>query len=270
MTLKLSMYLRNMGPVSDRDTLVSCAKSAEDNGVDTLWLADHIAIPPDDAEGSRGRYLDPLATIAYLAGVTKSIRLGPGVLVLPYRPALPTAKWIATIQELSQGRFRLGVGVGWMAAEFRAVGAALSDRGRSSDATLAFLNQAFAEDEIESNGQPLLFLPRPPRPEIVVGGAAPHALRRAAAYGDGWMPMTGSPSQLAPQVVELKRLFGERGKDVPQVVCITSLPLEDSGKARNQIAEFEGVGVTEIVHAWRYDSSQAFRIAAESLGKLGL
>src|SRR5262245_38787145 len=103
--MKLGLFLRNMGPQSARETIVECARAAEAAGIDDLWVADHIAIPPDDAEGSEGRYLDPLATLAYLAGVTTRIGLGTGVLVVPYRPPLATAKWVATVQELSGGRF---------------------------------------------------------------------------------------------------------------------------------------------------------------------
>src|SRR6185369_506495 len=168
MAVKLGAYLRNMGPQSTRATLLACARAAEAAGLDDLWVADHIAIPPDDAEGSGGRYLDPLATLAYLAGATQRIGLGTGVLVLPYRPALATAKWVATIQELSGDRLLLGVGVGWMEAEFRAVGSPYAARARTTDETLAFLRRCFANDEVESNGQSLLFLPRPARPPIIV------------------------------------------------------------------------------------------------------
>ena len=87
-------------------------------------------------------------SLAYLAGATTRVGLGTAVLVLPYRPALPTAKWIATVQELSGGRLLLGVGVGWMAAEFRAVGVDLRRRGAVTDATLAFLARCFARTSI--------------------------------------------------------------------------------------------------------------------------
>ncbi len=162
--MKLGLYLRNMGPQSTRATIVACARAAEAAGIDDLWVADHVAIPPDQAEGSGGRYLDPLATLAFLAGATERIGLGTGVLVLPYRPALATAKWVATIQELAVGRFTLGVGVGWMEPEFRAVGVPYRERGRATDATLELFGRCFADDVVESNGQPFLFLPRPPRP----------------------------------------------------------------------------------------------------------
>src|SRR5580765_8784182 len=189
--MDLGLYVRNMGPQSTPGMLVDCARAAERAGIDHLWVADHIAIPPDQAEGSGGRYLDPLGTLAFLAAATDRIRLGTGVLVLPYRPPLATAKWVATIQELSGGRLLFGVGAGWMEAEFRAVGVPRNQRGRITDQTLAFLNQCFSNDVVELNGQPFLFRPRPPRPPIFVGGAAPQALRRAAKFGDGWMPMRG-------------------------------------------------------------------------------
>src|SRR5258705_11492729 len=115
--MQLGVVVRNMGPHSTRETLVAAARAVDASPLADLWVADHIAIPPDDAEGSDGRYLDPLATLAFLAGVTRRVGLGTGVLVVPYRPALPTAKWIATIQELSAGRLLLGVGVGWMQPE---------------------------------------------------------------------------------------------------------------------------------------------------------
>src|SRR5512147_2306201 len=137
--MRSGIYVRNMGPQSSPATLLACARAAEAAGIDDLWVADHIAIPPDDAEGSGGRYLDPLATLAYLAGATTRIGLGTGVLVLPYRPPLATAKWVATIHELSGGRLLLGIGAGWMDAEFRAVGADLARRGALTDRTLEFL-----------------------------------------------------------------------------------------------------------------------------------
>src|SRR5262245_41427119 len=168
-----------MGPQSRPEVLLACVRAAEAAGLADVWVQDHIAIPPDDAEGSGGRYLDPLTALAWLAGKTSTIGLGTGVLILPYRPALPTAKAIATVQELSGGRLRLGVGAGWMEPEFRALGVPRVRRGRISDDTLAFLERCFAQDEVEAHGQKFLFLPRPPRPPIYVGGSGEPALRRA-------------------------------------------------------------------------------------------
>ena len=188
--MKLGVMIRNMGPASTRDVVTAAARAADATpAVSAVWVVDHIAIPPDDAEGSGGRYLDPLASLAYLAGVTTRVELGVAVLVLPYRPALPTAKWIATIQELSGGRLLLGVGVGWMEAEFRALGVDRRRRGRITDDTLTFLDACFADDVVQANGQPFLFKPRPARPPLFVGGAPalafPRALAHRAAGSDG-------------------------------------------------------------------------------------
>src|SRR5207244_12681864 len=110
--MQFGVVLRNMGPQSTRETLVAAARAADAlSNIADLWVVDHIAIPPDDAEGSDGRYLDPLATLAYLAGVTTRVGLGTAVLVLPYRPALPPAKWIAAVSERSGGRHCVRVGV---------------------------------------------------------------------------------------------------------------------------------------------------------------
>ena len=130
--MEIGVTLRNMGPQSTVDTMVAGAQAAEALGFESIWITDHIAIPPDDAEGSGGRYLDPLVSLAFLAGETSSIRLGTGVLILPYRPALPTVKQIATLQELSRERLLLGVGIGWMDAEFRALDVERRRRGPSA------------------------------------------------------------------------------------------------------------------------------------------
>ncbi|MGI9331600.1 MAG: TIGR03619 family F420-dependent LLM class oxidoreductase [Gammaproteobacteria bacterium] len=263
--MKLGLYLRNMGPQSTRATLLECALHAESAGIDDLWVADHIAIPPDDAAGSGGRYLDPIATLAFLAGATSTIHLGTGVLVLPYRPPLATAKWIATVQELSGGRLMFGVGAGWMKEEFRAVGVDRSRRGSLTDETLEFVHRCFADDEVESNGQRLLFLPRPARPPIIVGGRAPYALDRAVRYGDGWMPMRSKPAELRPRIEQLRTAMEAAGKPPPEVVLLTSLHLDDPPRALAQLQEMSDVGVTRVVHAWRYADAAEFACAADRL-----
>jgi probable F420-dependent oxidoreductase len=261
----LGAYLRNMGPQSTRATVLACARAAEAAGLESLWVADHVAIPPDQAEGSGGRYLDPLATLAFVAGATERIGLGTGVLVVPYRPPLTTAKWVATIQELSAGRLRLGVGVGWMEPEFRAIGVAHRDRVAATDATLAFLHRCFASDDVEANGQRFLFRPRPARPPILVGGAAPHALRRAARLGDGWMPMASDPEGLRADVARLRELMAAAGKPPPDVTVLTGLPLADPEAAAARARAFAEIGATRLVYGARYEDADAFRRAVDVL-----
>ena len=265
--MKIGTVVRVMGEASSPETLRACAQHAEAVGLDELWVADHIAIPPHDAAGSNGRYLDPLTALSWLASATTRIGLGTSVLILPYRPALPTAKVIATIQELSGGRLRLGVGVGWMKPEFRALGVPFGERGRRTDATLEALRRYFdAPDDCASeNGQPFLFRPRPPRPPIFVGGAPPHALSRTLRFGDGWMPMGSDPQKLAAPIAELRRLAEAAGRQTPEVVSLGGLDTSDPQRAAAQLHALAEVGVTRFAAGSRYDDFDGFQRDVEAL-----
>ena len=256
--MHIGVTIRVMGEQSTPALLLHCARAAEQAGLDSLWIVDHIAIPPDDAEGSGGRYLDAPTTLSWLAAHTSRIRIGTSVLVLPYRPALPTAKWAATLQELSGNRLMLGLGIGWMPAEFRAVGVPLRDRVKHSHATLRFLHECFANDEAVSNGQRFLFRPRPPRPPIYIGGAAPHALHRAVRYGDGWMPMTNDPTKLRASIEQYHALSDTAGKPRGAVVSLGGLPIHDAAKTREQLAALAALDVDTVICALRYSSADEF------------
>jgi len=265
--VKVGAALRSMGPQSEPEVFLACARAAEDAGLDDLWIQDHVAIPPDDAEGSEGRYLDPLTALAWLAPQTRRIGLGTGVLILPYRPALPTAKAIATVQELSGGRLLLGVGVGWMKPEFRALGVARERRGALTDEVLEFLERCFAGDVVEANGQPFLFRPRPPKPPVFVGGAPPHALARAVRHGDGWMPIGLAPEKLAEPVSTLRALARDAGRAEPEVVAMTALPLDDPPRAADVARAYRESGVSRLIHGSRYDDADTFRRTADALAE---
>src|SRR5208283_957140 len=155
--MKFAVAIRNMGPQSNRAAIRACARIAEQAGLDALFVSDHLCIPPDQTEGSGGRYLDVLTTLAYLAGATERIRLGISVLVVPYRPAVLTAKQLATIQELSGERIILGVGVGWMKPEFDALGVDKRQRGRMTDETLRVIRHLFANEAAPYNGDLVSF-----------------------------------------------------------------------------------------------------------------
>jgi probable F420-dependent oxidoreductase len=260
--MKLGLQLRNFGAQSTPALLADAARAAERAGIDDLWVADHLALAPEDSEGSNGRYLEPLATLAFLAGITERVGLGVGVLIVPYRPALLSAKWIATIQELSRERLILGVGVGWMDKEFKALGVDRRQRGALTDATLAFLHACFTADEVEANGQRFLFRPRPTRPPIIVGGAPPHAISRAVRFGDGWMPTGLHADVLAPGIASLREGMAAAGKPAPEVILLQTLPLDQKPLAA-RLQELEALGVTRVVHPWRYeDADEVARVTA--------
>mgnify|MGYP001827920231 CR=1 FL=1 len=266
--MKIGVTVRNMGEQAAADTMLACVLAAEAGDVESVWITDHIAIPPDDAEGSGGCYTDTLTTLAWLGGATKRIKLGSGVLIIPYRPKLPTAKQVATVQALCGERLLLGVGIGWMDAEFKALGVDRHQRGRITDDTLAFFNQCFGQDEVALNGQRFLFKPRPAKPPILVGGAAPHALRRAAEYGDGWLPMAGDPAKLAEPIAQYRAMTDALGKARGSVTVMTALPLADANATRQLLDQYRALGVDRVVCAMRYVDVDAYRAQLDVLLKV--
>lgn len=266
--MKIGMGLRNMGDVADRATLTDCAQAADSAGIDSLWVFDHVAIPPDEAEGSGGLYLDPLATLAYVAGCTRRIGLGTGVLVVPYRPPLITAKWLATIQQLSDNRLLIGAAPGWMEAEFTALGVDRRSRGRITDQTLDFIHQCFSDDHNSANGQPFLFRPRPPRPPIFVGGDGEHAIERALKLGDGWIPIGKKPEELQPVIADYRQRAAAAGKADPEIVTFSRLNSDDLGEAEATIAGFADAGVDRLVWICPYESADHCRSELDKMQPL--
>lgn len=263
MTIPVGLTVRNMGSQSTPDLLRHCAKTAEEAGYHSVWITDHIAIPPDDAEGSGGRYLDPLATLAWLGGQTSRILLGTGVLVLPYRTKLPLAKSIATVQELTAERLVLGAAIGWMEPEFKAVGVPLADRVRVSEETLAFLNDCFSNDVVTANGQEFLFKPRPKKPPVFIGGSAPHATARAVKFGAGWIPMSTNPQKLAPAVKEYRAQAAAADTEA----SVYALGRLGTGRTdvQDRLRQLEDVGVDAVITGVAYDTTDEFSANIEKL-----
>jgi probable F420-dependent oxidoreductase len=268
--MKFGIAIRNMGPASNRATIRACARIAEQAGFDALFVSDHLCIPPDQTEGSGGRYLDVLATLAFIAGATEKIRLGVSVLVVPYRPAVLTAKQVATIQELSGERMILGIGVGWMKPEFAATGAEFRKRGATTDETLNVIHHLFSADVPGAYDGPLVkfpsfvFLPRPKRPPIWIGGNGPAAMNRALKFGDGWHPMLPAP-ELKAKVEELNTRARAAGRDSPEIIVRRGFRLDDIAAARAKVAAEREAGATYfILDLGRYPDEQAFGKSVET------
>lgn len=257
--MKLSINLRNWGPYSTRELILEFARLLDASELDTVWINERLGFPPNSAPttptySASGRTLDPISTLGFLAAATNRIGLGTGVINLPFRPALPTAKSVATLQDLSGGRLRLGVGTGWMEEEFRALGIDSKRRGAITDETLAVLHRCFENDVVEVNGQPITFQPRPARPPFYVGGKPPYALRRAVRFGDGWIPAGIEPDALKPGIVRLQELCKEAGRAPLEVIAMKTLPLTDLPKAVDYARQFRDAGVTHLVHTQGYEN----------------
>ncbi|MFT6433696.1 MAG: putative F420-dependent oxidoreductase [Candidatus Azotimanducaceae bacterium] len=268
--MKIGVTLRNMGPQSTREIMARCCQRAEEIGFDSIWITDHIAIPPDDSQGSGGRYTDPLTTLAWLAGMTQSIYLGVGVLIAPYRSALPTAKQIATVQELSNNRLLLGIAVGWMDAEFKALGVDRHQRGKITDETLTVIKQCFENDIVKLNDQAFIFSPRPMAPPIYIGGSVKHAPKRAVKFGHGWLPMTRNPETLARDLETFHQLGSDQGVEPGPVAAMTSLPLDNIDEAKRLANDYQELGIERLICSVKYTNADEYSAQLEQLAKVAL
>jgi probable F420-dependent oxidoreductase len=266
--MKFGIAIRNMGPQSTAATIKDCALAAERLGYDALFVSDHLCIPPDQTEGSGGRYLDVLATLAFVAGATQRIRLGISVLVLPYRPAVFTAKLVATIQELSAERMIVGVGSGWMRPEFDALGVDFKLRGAITTETLRVIRHLFEHEAQPYQGRLLsfpafVFKPRPKCPPIWIGGNGANAIARVVEFGDGWHPMLRA-GDLKAAVAKVKSAAAAKGKPDLEIVARSGFPLDDAAKTRARLDSYKEAGVTYVIlDLGRYADSAQFIGEAE-------
>ncbi|MGZ8566295.1 MAG: LLM class F420-dependent oxidoreductase [Actinomycetota bacterium] len=188
----------NSGPYTTRTALRSLARLSETFGIESIWVSEHLVLadprtPPSPME-PEDPILDPVTTLAFLAGLTGSVRLGTGIVVLPLRNPLVLAKELATVDVLSGGRLIFGIGVGYVEREFEAIGVPFDGRGDRLEEHLAAIRAIWTEDHPAHSGRVVRFdgvqaHPRPdqrPHPPIVMGGYAPAVMRRTVREADGW------------------------------------------------------------------------------------
>jgi probable F420-dependent oxidoreductase len=200
------VILPNYGLESSVDGIRRVAELAEELGFDSVWSTEHIIVGPE-AVDPYGRVYDPLVTLGWIAGWTERIGLGTSIVLVPLHNPMRLAKEVATLQELSGGRFTLGVGMGWHRDEFEFMGVPFDGRGRRADEEIRIM-RALWKGERDFDGEywsfhDAAFEPRPTQqPEIWVGGSTPRAIRRARELGDAWHPSRGSDPEHVRRVKE--------------------------------------------------------------------
>jgi probable F420-dependent oxidoreductase len=190
----LGICLPHYGKAMEPAGLREFAQTAEELGFDSLWVTDHLIVPKARDMLYKENMLEALSTLNYLAGVTSRIRIGTSVIVLPYRHPVHVAKSIATADQLSGGRVTLGVGVGALEGEFRALKANFEERGAVADEYLRVIRSVWTDPSAGFEGdyvsfQDMFFSPpavQQPHPPIWVGGSTRRAGRRAVELGDAW------------------------------------------------------------------------------------
>jgi probable F420-dependent oxidoreductase len=210
-------------------TPADLARAAEERGLESLWVAEHSHIPasrrtpfPGGGELPKMYYdtMDPFVALASAASVTSRIRLATGVCLLIQRDPIQTAKQVASLDQLSKGRFLFGVGAGWNAEEMAHHGTPFERRFKVLRERIEAMKALWSETQAAYHGEfvdfePSFAWPKPlqkPWPPIHVGGTWPGAARRAVAWGDGWIPV-GMPEAAIGRLPELRKLAQEAGRD---------------------------------------------------------
>jgi len=214
----MGVNVPNFGPGTAPGLLRRWAQTVEGLGFDLLMISDHIAVTPDVAEQYPPPFYEPFTTLAWLAGLTGTIRLGTTVLIVPYRHPLLIARMAANLNELSGGRLVLGVGVGWAEQEFDALGVPFRQRGKLTDDYLRAVRTAWDNDQDYRGG----------RIPIWVGGNSDAGLRRAVRLGDAWHPLRFTMPWLRLAVDRMRELADGQRRPVPGLVPRIALRLTES------------------------------------------
>jgi probable F420-dependent oxidoreductase len=260
-------------PVEDRflsspERVTAYARAAEDAGFESIWVFEHAVIPagytsryPYNPEGrltiEDEDIPDPLTLLAYLAGTTRRLLLGTGVLLLPQRSPVVCAKECATVDALSGGRLRLGVGVGWLREEAEAVGTTFGDRGARTDEYIEAMRVLWSEPEATFRGTYTRFERAKCNPKpvqrggvpILVGGHSAAAARRAGRLGDGFFPIGLRPDAFSARVAEMRAAALAAGRD-PDAIEISY----NGGTRPDRVRQYAELGVSRwVVAVWETD-----------------
>jgi probable F420-dependent oxidoreductase len=253
------------------------AKSAEDAGLDSLWMGEHVVLfdktefpYPGSTNGKLpvpegGGMLDTVATFGYLAACTSTLRFGTGITLLPQRNPVYTAKEFATLDWLTQGRMSFGVGVGWCKEEVIACGYNFADRGKRCDEMLELMKVLWTESPAEYHGKfydlpPCHMDPKPlqkPHIPIIVGGHSQAGYRRAAKHGGGWYGFQMDVKSTARVIVHLEAALKAEGRSREDFELVITPPYQVSP---DMVKAYADLGVTQLVV--HLGSQQQERISA--------
>jgi probable F420-dependent oxidoreductase len=263
--MKFALAFANTGPFASGPGALEMAQAAEAAGFESLWTVEHVVVPsgyestyPYDPSGKMpgGEEFaipDPLVWLGFVAGVTSTIRLATGILIVPQRNPVVLAKEVATLDHMSGGRVELGIGVGWLEEEFDALGVPFAGRGRRTDDHIAAMRALWSDTKASHEGEFVDFtdcisLPHPVagRVPIHVGGHSDAAARRAGRLGDGFFPGTGSPDELAGLFDVVRQTAEEHGRD-PGAIELTAGAAAFGSDAASAVEAMAAIGVERVV-----------------------
>jgi probable F420-dependent oxidoreductase len=271
--MQLGIHLPHIGRKASAENIRRAAVQAEDLGYDDVWVSEHIIVPAGAPYPPSVNFWDPVLTLTWAAAATKRVRLGTSVLVLPMRHPLPLAKELATLQNLSNGRLILGAGVGWLEAEFDALGVPFKERGRRMDEGIAMMRAVWSQDPVSFDSrwiaakieamrsQPLPVVPIP----IWIGGSSDAAIARALRQ-DGWHGSRVTAEQ-APAIV--KRLRAERPDAAFTISVRVGCNANTVGTMRAVLGGFSDAGIQHVMTAPDDRDIDTYLATAEAFRKAG-
>jgi alkanesulfonate monooxygenase SsuD/methylene tetrahydromethanopterin reductase-like flavin-dependent oxidoreductase (luciferase family) len=219
------------------------ARLAEEYGLESVWSTDHLV--------ASAPMLDATVALATAAAVTDRITIGFGVMLLALRPAAWAAKQVSSLQRVSGNRIALGVGTGNPAhgdIGWRAAGVPFRDRGRRTDEALRVLPALVTgQPAVLGDGLEVTLAPGSPMPPVIVAGNGDRALRRAAAYGDGWMCVGLPPEGVTAGLETLGGLAAERGRPVPRVTVVGPVLGPGPGMAAARLGAYAAAGAERVI-----------------------
>ncbi|HZU89709.1 MAG TPA: LLM class F420-dependent oxidoreductase [Stellaceae bacterium] len=240
---------------------VDLARALEERGFESVWAPEHSHIPtsrrspwPGGGELPKVYYeaMDPFVSLTAAAVATTRLKVGTGVCLVQQRDPIQTAKLVASIDQVSGGRFLFGVGGGWNAEEMEDHGTEFKTRFKLMRERIAAMKEIWTKAKAEYHGDMVDFpemmaWPKPvqkPHPPILVGGGFPQAARRAIRYGDGWCPIGGRPgADPADMVGRFREMAREAGRDPASLPITLFNPAEDAG----QLARCRDLGIARVV-----------------------
>jgi len=263
--MKIGVFSTFMSPLATPQMIRDLGRRAEDIGLDSIWMGEHVARFDKNTFGYPGAkdgrmpvplgggMLDVVATFGFLAAATSRLRLGTGVALVPQRNPIYTAKEVCTLDWLSDGRIDFGIGVGWNKEEVEACGYRWEDRGARCDEFLEVMQLLWTEPVVDFAGkwvklETCRLDPKPiqrPHVPIIVGGYVQSALRRAVRFGAGWYGFNRDPAATKEMLKHLDAAFAKAGrKRGKEFQIIITPPVSMSVDAMQEYAE---VGVDRLV-----------------------
>ena len=247
------------------------AAALEVRGFESIWAPEHSHIPLSRKSqwGGGGELpkkyydvMDPFVSLTAAAMATTTLRLGTGVCLVQQRDPIQTAKLVASIDQISNGRFLFGVGIGWNQDEMENHGVAFDSRAKLAREKIEAMKAIWTQSKAEYHGEfvnfdPMMAWPKPtqkPHPPIIVGGAFPHGARRALRYGDGWIPLSGRAAygDIAEYLPRFQQMASEAGRDLATVPLSMFAVPEDL----DTMKRYGDLGISRVVVSLESESAE--------------